>query len=424
MRVGRWHLRWSALIGCVLVGLLLLTIVIGLFWLPYNPIAIDLDNTLAHPSARHWLGSDEYGRDELSRAMLGARISVFIAAEATAFVILLGSTVGVLTGFLRGWFDRVVMMVNDALLALPGILMALGIIAVLGPGEHHPGADVGLSAAGGARGAQCSDVCARARVYGCFHGCGRRSFVHHVSACAAKCSPTDSHPGNECIRLGGAIRECAQLSWGWRSSASSELGQHVVLVAALCGERKLPQHRSGTLHRRDVARRQPVWRCDARLVRSKEGLMSDPIRLLEVNRLRIATTPHHESPRVLLEDLSFDVASKEFLAIVGESGSGKTLASRAIMNLLPPGVARVSGQILLDGRELTALNPTELRKVRGAQVGMVFQEPMVSLNPAMTVGRQLAEGLKLHRNLPAEEIRALSLAMLKRVQIRDEVVPA
>ena len=147
--------------------------------------------------------------------------------------------------------------------------------------------------------------------------------------------------------------------------------------------------------------------------------MSDPTRLLEVNRLRIATTPRHESPRVLLEDLTFDVAPKEFLAIVGESGSGKTLASRAIMNLLPPGVARVSGQILLDGRELTALNPTELRKVRGAQVGMVFQEPMVSLNPAMTVGRQLAEGLKLHRNLPAEEIRALSLAMLKRVQIRD-----
>ena len=136
MRVGRWHLRWSALIGCVLVGLLLLTIAIGLFWLPYNPIAIDLDNTLAHPSARHWLGSDEYGRDELSRAMLGARISVFIAAEATIFVILLGSTVGVLTGFLRGWFDRVVMMVNDALLALPGILMALGIIAVLGPGRE------------------------------------------------------------------------------------------------------------------------------------------------------------------------------------------------------------------------------------------------------------------------------------------------
>jgi len=135
MRIGRWHLRWSALLGCMLVGLLLLTIAIGLFWMPYNPIAIDLENTLAHPSAKHWLGSDEFGRDELSRAMLGARISVFIAAEATVFVTLLGTTVGLLTGFVRGWFDQVVMMVNDALLALPGILLALGLIAVLGPGR-------------------------------------------------------------------------------------------------------------------------------------------------------------------------------------------------------------------------------------------------------------------------------------------------
>ena len=147
--------------------------------------------------------------------------------------------------------------------------------------------------------------------------------------------------------------------------------------------------------------------------------MSDPTKLLQVNQLRIATTTRHGEPRVLLEDLSFGMAPKEFLAIVGESGSGKTLASRAIMNLLPPGMARVSGEILLDGRELTKLTALELRKVRGAQVGMVFQEPMVSLNPAMSVGRQLAEGLKLHRNLAPEEIRALSLAMLRRVQIRD-----
>jgi len=136
MRIGRWHLRWSALLGSVLVGLLLLTILVGLFWMPYNPIAIDLDRTLAHPSVKHWLGSDEFGRDELSRAMLGARISVSIAAEATVFVVLLGTAMGLFTGFLRGWFDRLVMMMNDALLALPGILMALGLIAVLGSGRE------------------------------------------------------------------------------------------------------------------------------------------------------------------------------------------------------------------------------------------------------------------------------------------------
>jgi len=121
----------------------------------------------------------------------------------------------------------------------------------------------------------------------------------------------------------------------------------------------------------------------------------------------------------LLEGLSFDVAPGEFVAVVGESGSGKTLAARSILNLLPEGVRRVAGRIELEGRDLTQLSAPELRKVRGAQVGMVFQEPMVSLNPAMTIGRQLAEGLQLHRQLSAEQIRQRSLDMLERVRIRD-----
>jgi len=123
--------------------------------------------------------------------------------------------------------------------------------------------------------------------------------------------------------------------------------------------------------------------------------------------------------RVLLEGLSFAVAAGERLAIVGESGSGKTLATRAIPGLLAPGLRRAGGTIRFDGRELTALSEAELRGVRGAGVGLVFQEPMTSLNPALTIGVQLAEGLKLHRGLDDAEIRRRSLDMLRRVQIAD-----
>jgi len=115
------------------------------------------------------------------------------------------------------------------------------------------------------------------------------------------------------------------------------------------------------------------------------------------------------------------VAVGEFVALVGESGSGKTLAARSILNLLPDGVRRVAGRIELEGRDLTQLSALEMRKVRGARIGMVFQEPMVSLNPAMTIGRQLAEGLQLHRSLSREEIRRQSLGMLERVRIADPV---
>jgi peptide/nickel transport system ATP-binding protein len=141
--------------------------------------------------------------------------------------------------------------------------------------------------------------------------------------------------------------------------------------------------------------------------------------LLEVADLRIESARRGEPARALLEGLSFAVGKGEFLALVGESGSGKTLAARAVLDLLPPGVRRARGSITLAGRDLTALDAGALRKVRGAEVGMVFQEPMVSLNPALTVGRQLAEGLELHFGWRGKEIRERCIEMLARVRIKD-----
>ena len=140
--------------------------------------------------------------------------------------------------------------------------------------------------------------------------------------------------------------------------------------------------------------------------------MSAP--LLEVQGLILAA-----GERVLLHDFSLTLAPGEFLAIVGESGSGKTMATRAIVDLLPPGVRRTAGSIRFDGRDLAALSASELRKLRGRAIGMVFQEPMTSLNPSMRIGRQLEEALKLHCRMSAAERRAACLDMLRRVRIAD-----
>ena len=122
--------------------------------------------------------------------------------------------------------------------------------------------------------------------------------------------------------------------------------------------------------------------------------------LLDVTGLRIEAQGRSGQGRApLLADLSFDIKPGEFVALVGESGSGKTMAARAILDLLAPGVARTAGSIKLEGRELTGLSQRKMRDVRGGIVGMVFQEPMVSLNPALTIRTQLAEGLKLHTKL-------------------------
>src|SRR5258705_13402244 len=138
--------------------------------------------------------------------------------------------------------------------------------------------------------------------------------------------------------------------------------------------------------------------------------------LLTVDNLRIEAARTDEA---VVDDISFDIARGEFLAIVGESGSGKTVAARTVLGLLPPGLRRTDGRIVVDGEDLATLSPKRLRALRGPVVGMVFQEPMVSLNPAISVGAQMAEGLSLHMRLSKKEIKQRCLDMLERVQIRD-----
>ncbi|MFY3311344.1 ABC transporter ATP-binding protein [Achromobacter ruhlandii] len=124
--------------------------------------------------------------------------------------------------------------------------------------------------------------------------------------------------------------------------------------------------------------------------------------------------------REIVSGVSFEVAPGEMVGIVGESGSGKTQAARAIMGLTPPPLVVAGGSIRFEGVEVTQASPAALRKLRGARIGMVFQEPMTSLNPSMPIGRQLDEGLKLHRrDLSTAQRRERILEMLRRVGIRD-----
>jgi peptide/nickel transport system permease protein len=129
-------MRFNGLIGVVVIGLLLLVAAFGPWLAPYDPLKLDLLARLKGPSAAHLLGTDEFGRDMLSRLMYGARTSAWIAFTTVIFAIVFGTVFGILAGFLRGWTDRILMMVNDALLAFPGLLLALGFMAVFGASRN------------------------------------------------------------------------------------------------------------------------------------------------------------------------------------------------------------------------------------------------------------------------------------------------
>ncbi len=121
----------------------------------------------------------------------------------------------------------------------------------------------------------------------------------------------------------------------------------------------------------------------------------------------------------IVSDVSFDVRPGEIVGIVGESGSGKTMAVRAIIGLLPQAIRRSAGRLLFEGRDLASLPLRDLRRIRGSRIGMVFQEPMTSLNPALTIGRQLDEGLAYQTKLTPTERRERIVAMLARIGLSD-----
>jgi peptide/nickel transport system ATP-binding protein len=118
------------------------------------------------------------------------------------------------------------------------------------------------------------------------------------------------------------------------------------------------------------------------------------------------------------------IAANEILCVVGESGSGKSMTANAIMRLLPGGVAIDGGRILFEGRTSPASANAEMRKVRGAGIAMIFQEPMTALNPLRTIGDQIGEMFEIHTELSKAEIKARVLALLEEVRIPDPALAA
>ncbi len=139
--------------------------------------------------------------------------------------------------------------------------------------------------------------------------------------------------------------------------------------------------------------------------------------LLEVENLHV-TLQTHRGPAPAVRDVSFALKRGETLGLVGESGCGKTITAMALMGLLPEG-AEVTGSIRFEGQELTAKSDSEMCEIRGNRIGMIFQEPMSALNPVHSIGRQVAEPLRLHRGLSAGAARKEAIALLDRVGIAD-----
>jgi len=138
--------------------------------------------------------------------------------------------------------------------------------------------------------------------------------------------------------------------------------------------------------------------------------------LLEVRHLRVEF-PTRRGTLVALDDVSFTISAGEVLGVVGESGAGKSMTGAAIIGLLEPPGRIAAGEILLDGRRIDNLRYEDMRRIRGKDIGAIFQDPLTTLNPLYTVGRQLAETMTTHLPITPAEARKRAIGWLDLVGI-------
>ncbi|MEQ8401395.1 MAG: dipeptide/oligopeptide/nickel ABC transporter permease/ATP-binding protein [Roseitalea porphyridii] len=406
-----------------------------------DPDATAPANRLLRPLAEgHLLGTDALGRDILSRLIWGTRVSLAVGISATLIAAFFGSLIGLVAGYAGGRVDTVLMRGIDMVMAFPYILLALAIVAVLGPGLLNALYAIAVV-----------NIPFFARnIRGITLGLARREFVD-----AARLSGK-SHAQILFIEVlpnvlpvivitmsttvGWMILETAGLSFLGlgaqppQADLGSMLGDgrkilftapHVSIIPGLMifvlvmsinllgdGVRDVldPRLKSGALSR-------PV----ARTAVMREGLVPDvapdPDAVLDVRDLNTQFRLGGDVYRAV-GGVDMRVGRGECLGIVGESGSGKSVSAMSIMGLVPSPPGRITGGVaLLKGEDLFSASDARIRQLRGSAVSHVFQDPLSTLHPLFTVGDQLVEAIRAHDPLSKAEAGRKAAELLRIVRI-------
>jgi peptide/nickel transport system permease protein len=421
---------------------------------PYDPIAQDLPNALQGPSAAHWLGTDDLGRDVLSRIMYGARVSLWASLQSVGVALLLAVPIGLLAGYKGGQTDNVIMRILDVMLALPGLILVIALATALGGGLTKT--MLALSVV---------FIPSLARITR-----AETLSVRHEAYIEASMSIGTSTPRilswrvlrniapvlqvQAAITLGIAIGlegslsfiglgvQPPQASWGTILRRSFEfiftnpigvLWPALFITLSAWAFNAIGDALGDTVTARGGSNRRGFQALTA-VRRGKHGeadtsgVTATPDRpvtegateaLLDVRGLSVAVESDHGTV-LLVEDVSFRLPRGEVLGIVGESGSGKTVTALSLLRLFasPPGVI-VAGDITLSGHDVTSLGARGLRELRGSAASMIFQNPKASLNPALRIGDQIAEVLRLHEDLSAAGARTRAEELLEQVGIEQ-----
>ena len=429
-----------ALFGAIVILLIVILSIITPVLNLVNPNEVNTANRFIKPfNETHWLGTDHLGRDILSRLLWGTQLSLVVGFLAALFAAVIGSLLGIIAGSLGGRLDNIIMRTIDVLMSFPYVLLALAIVAVLGPSLMNALIAVAIVNipffARNVRGVTItltnSDFINASRLSG-------RSqtevlffeiFPNVTPVIVVSFSTT----------VGWMILETAGLSFLGLGSQppQSDLGSmlgdgrssliihpHTSLIPGIMifiivmginllgdGIRDALDPR---LNQGSLTRSKPMTDVARVKIPTKQSNA-----LLEVNSLETKFKLNKNEFKAI-ENITFQIDKGECLAIVGESGSGKSVTALSISSLIssPPGMIS-NGSVWYKDEELLGLTYNKMRQLRGKKISYIFQDPLTSLHPLKTIGHQLIETIRTHRNLRTKDASRISVGLLEEVRISN-----
>ncbi len=442
MSRSAWRAALKTPTGLAAALILLLLVVVAVIGPPLFAEAAEEFNTDAirqEPSTEHWVGTDALGRDIFARVIVATRLSIGLALLATLIGVTGGILLGTLPLVLGRRVGRAIKASVDIAVAFPGLLVALALAVVFGVGARGAVLAIGLTAIPTfarltetlAAGIANADYVAAARLAGVSRG---RLLVRHVV-------PNIGEPLviNATIGAGGALLAFAGLSflglgvqppsydWGLllfeglnrifeAPVAALAPGLAVVIaglgfslfgetVAQVVGQRTTGRSRRGAVPPEQDGTPAPV---------AAAAGAADVV--LDVVDLDVALPSSNGWVRPVA-GVSLRVHEGEIIGIVGESGSGKSLTALAVAGLLPPQMRMSAGRAAFLGHDLRDLDDSSRRSLLGTSLAVIFQDPMSSLNPALRVGRQVAEVAEVHLDASRKAADEGAVARLAEVRI-------
>ncbi|CCH87620.1 Oligopeptide/dipeptide ABC transporter, ATPase subunit [Modestobacter italicus] len=401
-------------------------------WRPYEVTEQDTANRLALPSADHWFGTDPLGRDLLSRIFTAGSLPLLSSALMLLVAFGIGLPLALLAAERGRKVERITSRSTEVLMALPATILLLAVIGVIGNKLYPVMAILGvlISAAvyrvmlGVAQSVRQRLYVDAARVNGL--GSLRVNLLHVLPSMATVVAVQAAQLFGIGLLIVAGLAFLGfgpgepDPSWGFMiQDASGHLfdapwllvPSGLVLALTVVAANELADAIAGKAKaERPVARRRkrtPVAPADT--------APADPGAVLEVRDLSVAVD---DGPQ-LVTGVSFALRRGRVLGLVGESGCGKTMTARSLMGLLPDGVSVSGGSIRWQGRELVGLSEKELTAVRGREIAMISQEPMVALDPMFSIAYQLVGPIRRFRGVGRGEARTIAAELLRNVGIVD-----